>query len=54
MQMGQLDTFAALIAALCHDYKHTGQNNLFHINSRSKISQRYNGKQYHPMTTCIK
>ena len=42
MQLGQLDTFAIVVAALCHDYKHTGQNNIFHINSKSKIAMRYN------------
>ena len=42
MKLGQLDTFAIIVAALCHDYKHTGQNNLFHINSKSKIAMRYN------------
>ena len=40
--LSQLDTFVFLIAALCHDFKHTGQNNVFHINSKSKIAARYN------------
>lgn len=38
-----LDIFSILIAAFCHDYKHTGQNNLYHINTKSKIATRYNG-----------
>ena len=42
MFLGQLDSFATIIGALCHDFKHTGQNNLFHINSKSKIAIRYN------------
>lgn len=44
MQLKELDKFAMLIGALCHDLRHTGQNNIFHINSRSKIALRYNGK----------
>ena len=39
-----LDLFSMLVAAFCHDFKHTGQNNLYHINSKSKIALRYNGK----------
>ena len=42
MLLSKLDTFVFLIAALCHDFKHTGQNNVFHINSKSKIAVRYN------------
>lgn len=47
MKLGQLDTFAMLIGALCHDFKHTGQNNLYHINTKSKIAMRYNGKFFY-------
>lgn len=46
MKLTELDSFSMYIGALCHDVKHTGQNNMFHINSRSKIATRYNGKQY--------
>ncbi|WP_426910591.1 hypothetical protein [Ralstonia pseudosolanacearum] len=28
MKLKQLDIFAMLVAALCHDYKHPGTNNL--------------------------
>ena len=31
-----------LVGALCHDLRHTGQNNVFHINSKSKLAIRYN------------
>ena len=42
MKLGDLDKFSMLIGAICHDLKHTGQNNIFHINTRSKIAMRYN------------
>ena len=42
MKLGDLDKFAMLVGAICHDLKHTGQNNTFHINTRSKIAMRYN------------
>lgn len=42
MKLGDLDKFAILIGAVCHDLRHPGQNNLFHINTRSKIAMRYN------------
>ena len=42
MKLEDLDKFAILVGAICHDLKHTGQNNMFHINSKSKIAIRYN------------
>lgn len=42
MKLGDLDKFSILIGAICHDLKHTGQNNIFHINTRSKIAMKYN------------
>ena len=42
MKLGDLDNFAMLVGAICHDLKYTGQNNTFHINTRSKIAMRYN------------
>ena len=42
MKLKELDTFSMLIAALCHDYKHPGTNNLYQINSKSKYAMRYN------------
>ena len=41
-KMGELDIFVILVAALCHDFKHPGVNNLYLVNSRSKIATRYN------------
>lgn len=32
-----------LLAAFCHDFKHTGHNNTFHINSKSDLALIYNG-----------
>ena len=43
MKLTELDVFSMLVGALCHDFKHTGQNNLYHINTKSKIAMRYNG-----------
>ena len=42
MKLKDLDLFAMLVAALCHDYKHPGTNNIFQINTRSKYALRYN------------
>ncbi len=42
MKLNDLDIFCMLIAALCHDYKHPGTNNLYQINTRSKYALRYN------------
>ena len=42
MKLGQLDGFSILVAAICHDYKHPGTNNLYQINARTKYSLRYN------------
>ena len=42
MKLTDIDKFSMLIGALCHDLKHTGQNNMFHINTKSKIAIRYN------------
>ena len=42
MKLGQLDVFSILVACLCHDYKHPGQNNLYQINAKTKYAMRYN------------
>ncbi len=42
MKLTHMDVFALLVAALCHDYKHPGTNNLYQINTRSKYAMRYN------------
>lgn len=55
MSLENLDTFSILVGAFCHDLKHTGQNNTYHINSRSKIAMRYNDisvlENYHSAQT---
>ena len=42
MKLSELDIFAILVAALCHDYKHPGTNNAYNINARTKYAMRYN------------
>ena len=42
MKLTSIDFFSILISALCHDLHHTGQNNTYHINARTKIAIRYN------------
>lgn len=39
---GKTGTAAFLYAALMHDVDHTGRNNMFEINSASKLAIRYN------------
>jgi hypothetical protein len=55
MKLGQLDTFSLLIACLCHDFKHPGQNNLYQINAKTKYAMRYNDisvlENYHASQT---
>jgi len=36
------ELFALLIAAICHDVDHPGLNNIFQVNSQSKLAMRYN------------
>ena len=43
MKLENLDVFSILLAAACHVAKHSGQNNSFHINSRSSKAMKYNG-----------
>ncbi|XP_028402818.1 calcium/calmodulin-dependent 3',5'-cyclic nucleotide phosphodiesterase 1B-like isoform X2 [Dendronephthya gigantea] len=40
----EIQTFAALFAALIHDYEHTGKTNLYHINTRSELAMLYNDR----------
>jgi hypothetical protein len=42
MKLSPIDVFAMLIGAVCHDLHHTGQNNTYHINARTKYAIRYN------------
>eukprot|EP00106_Octopus_bimaculoides_P011299 XP_014778741.1 PREDICTED: calcium/calmodulin-dependent 3',5'-cyclic nucleotide phosphodiesterase 1A-like isoform X3 [Octopus bimaculoides] len=39
-----LEIFATIIAALVHDYEHTGTTNNFHINTGSEVALLYNDK----------
>uniref|UniRef100_A0A1I8I0A0 Phosphodiesterase n=2 Tax=Macrostomum lignano TaxID=282301 RepID=A0A1I8I0A0_9PLAT len=39
-----LEIFATIIAALIHDYEHTGTTNNFHINTNSDLALLYNDK----------
>ncbi|XP_030383379.1 calcium/calmodulin-dependent 3',5'-cyclic nucleotide phosphodiesterase 1 isoform X2 [Scaptodrosophila lebanonensis] len=39
-----LEIFASLLAALIHDYEHTGTTNNFHVNSRSDMAMLYNDR----------
>ena len=40
--LSQFEKFAAVFAALCHDYKHTGTTNNFLINTRDPIAIAHN------------
>lgn len=42
MVLDDVSMFAILIGSLCHDLRHTGQNNLFHVNTKSEIALRFN------------
>jgi hypothetical protein len=37
---------AILVAAICHDFKHNGFNNTYHINFKTDIATTYNGNFY--------
>ncbi|XP_076458789.1 putative 3',5'-cyclic phosphodiesterase pde-1 isoform X2 [Babylonia areolata] len=39
-----LEVFATIIAALIHDYEHTGTTNNFHINTGSEVAMMYNDR----------
>lgn len=42
--LSDLDVFAAIFAALIHDYEHTGTTNTFHINTGSSVALLYNDR----------
>jgi len=44
LKLQDVDIFAVLLAALCHDYKHPGYNNMFLVNTKASLAIRYNGK----------
>lgn len=39
-----LEKFSLIFSGLCHDVAHTGHNNVFEINSLSKLALRYHDK----------
>ena len=42
--MSDLEIFTSLIAAIIHDFDHTGTTNNFHINSGSELALLYNDR----------
>ncbi len=40
--MQEIDILSLLLSALCHDFKHNGFNNNFHVNAKSMIAVSYN------------
>ncbi|CAG0884837.1 unnamed protein product [Darwinula stevensoni] len=42
--MSDLEVFASLLAAISHDYEHTGTTNNFHVNSGSSVALLYNDR----------
>jgi calcium/calmodulin-dependent 3',5'-cyclic nucleotide phosphodiesterase len=42
--LSDLEIFTSLIAAIIHDYDHSGTTNNFHINSDSKLAILYNDR----------
>ena len=42
--MSDLEIFTSLMAAIIHDYDHTGTTNNFHINSGSSLAYLYNDR----------
>lgn len=43
LQLKDIDTFSTLLSALCHDFKHPGKNNMYHMNVRTDLALTYNG-----------
>ncbi len=44
LSLQDVDIFAVLFAAFCHDFKHPGYNNIYLVNSKASLAIRYNGK----------
>lgn len=42
MNLTDIDIIATLTGAMCHDFKHNGYNNFFHINNKTPIAITYN------------
>ncbi|KAK9701116.1 hypothetical protein K7432_011867 [Basidiobolus ranarum] len=47
-----LDLVALLIGALCHDIGHPGLNNLYQVNSKNELAQRYNNESVLEKFSC--
>ena len=55
--MNNLQLFALIFGALCHDVSHRGRTNIFEINSLSNLAIRYHDKsvlEQHHAATAIK
>jgi hypothetical protein len=46
LNLSDLDIYAVLLAAICHDFKHPGQNNIYQINAKTELALTYNGNIY--------
>jgi hypothetical protein len=44
LQLEQIDILSFIVSAICHDYKHTGQTNAFHVNMQTDLALQYNDK----------
>jgi len=44
LSLQDIDIFAVLLAAICHDFKHPGYNNIYLVNTKAPLAIRYNGK----------
>ena len=42
--MSDLEVFTSLLAAIIHDYDHSGTTNSFHVNSASDLALLYNDR----------
>jgi len=42
LSLNEIDIVAAYLSAICHDYKHNGFNNMFHVNDKTSIAITYN------------
>jgi hypothetical protein len=42
LDLSNLDIFAFIFSAIVHDFKHTGQNNGYHINKQTDLALMYN------------
>ena len=53
--LNEIDIFALLLSALCHDVDHTGRTNAFEASSYSNLSVKYNDEaileNHHSATT---